>query len=69
MRKIRVLGCGLKESTIARDCAESGEVPKVVIGDTDEKKLEKAKKNIANPKLETAKLSVNDHDALVERLK
>jgi lysine 6-dehydrogenase len=69
MSKIMVLGCGLMGPTIARDCVESGEVSKVVIGDIDEKKLEKAEKSIANPKLETAKLSVTDHDGLVERLK
>ncbi|MBL7079204.1 saccharopine dehydrogenase NADP-binding domain-containing protein [Candidatus Bathyarchaeota archaeon] len=69
MSKIMVLGCGLMGPTVARDCVESGEVSKVVIGDIDEKKLEKAKKSIANPKLETAKLSVTDHDGLVERLK
>ena len=69
MSKIMVLGCGLMGPTVARDCAESGEVSKVVIGDIDEKKLEKAEKSIANPKLETAILSVTDHDGLVERLK
>nr|MBC8224873.1 saccharopine dehydrogenase NADP-binding domain-containing protein [Candidatus Bathyarchaeota archaeon] len=69
MSKIMVLGCGLMGPTVARDCAESGEVSKVVIGDIDEKKLEKAEKSIANPKLETVKLSVTDHEGLVERLK
>ena len=69
MSKIMVLGCGLMGPTIARDCAESGEVSKVVLGDIDEKKLKKAEKSIANPKLETVKLSVTDHEGLVERLK
>jgi len=69
MSKIMVLGCGLMGPTVARDCAESGEVSKVMLGDIDEKKLEKAEKSIANPKLETANLSVTDHDGLVKRLK
>jgi lysine 6-dehydrogenase len=69
MSKIMVLGCGLMGPTIARDCAESGEVSTVVIGDIDEKKLEKAEKKIASPKLETAKLNVTDHDGLVKRIR
>ena len=69
MSKIFVLGCGLMGPTIARDCAKSGEISKVVIGDIDEKKLEKAEKSIANPKLDTTKLSVTDHDGLVKHLR
>jgi lysine 6-dehydrogenase len=69
MRTIMVLGCGLMGPTIARDCVESGEVSKVVICDIDEKKLEKTEKSIANPKLETVKLSVTDHNGLVKQMR
>jgi len=69
MSKIMILGCGLMGPTIARDCAESDEVSKVAIGDIDEGKLEKAEQSIDNSKLETVKLSVTDHDGLVDHLK
>jgi lysine 6-dehydrogenase len=55
--------------TIARDCVESDEVSKVVIGDIDEEKLEKAERSIGNSNLETAKLSVTDHNGLVNHMK
>jgi lysine 6-dehydrogenase len=69
MSKIVVLGCGLMGPTIARDCAEDASVSRVLACDIDYERLEKAEEFVSNPKLETAKLSVTDHGALVEHLR
>jgi lysine 6-dehydrogenase len=69
MSKIVVLGCGLIGPTVARDCAEDSVVSRVLACDMDEERLGKAEEFVSNPKLETAKLSVADHGALVERMR
>jgi lysine 6-dehydrogenase len=69
MSKILVLGMGLMGPTVARDCAEEPGVSKVLGCDIDEAKLETAKKYVDNPKFETLKVSVTDHNALVKALK
>lgn len=69
MRKILVLGCGLMGPTVAKDCAESDEISKVVGCDIDEDRLKKCSEFVANPKFETAKLDITDHDALAQMMK
>ncbi|UCH56593.1 MAG: saccharopine dehydrogenase NADP-binding domain-containing protein [Candidatus Bathyarchaeota archaeon] len=69
MYKIMVLGCGLMGPTIARDCAESESVSKVLARDIDEEKLRNAKEFVSSPKLKTARLNIADHDALVKKMR
>ncbi len=69
MSKILVLGCGLMGPTVARDCAESDEVARVVGCDIDPERLKKCSEFVGSPKFEAAKLDITDHEALVERMR
>jgi lysine 6-dehydrogenase len=69
LSRILVLGCGLMGPTVAKDCAESDEVTEVVGCDVDQEKLDRAVEFVSNPKFEAVKLSVTDHDALVEGMR
>ena len=69
MNKILVLGCGLMGPTVARDCAESDEVSKVVGCDIDEGRLKRCSEFVANVKFEIAKVDIIDHDALVQKMR
>lgn len=69
MSKIMVIGSGLMGPTVARDCTESDDVSSVLLCDIDGAKLEKAKALIGNEKLDTAIVSITDHEALVETMK
>lgn len=68
MSKILVLGCGLMGPTVARDCAESGVVTKVVGCDIDPERLKRCSEFVDNPKFEAVRLDITDHDALVEQM-
>lgn len=68
MSKILVLGCGLMGPAIAKDCAESEEVSRVVGCDIDEDKLGKTAEFVANKKFETVKLDITDHESLVKHI-
>jgi lysine 6-dehydrogenase len=67
--KILILGMGLMGPTIAKDCAEAVEVQKVIGCDIDETKLREAEKYVNNKKFETKKLSVTEHEGLVEAMR
>jgi len=69
LNKILVLGCGLMGPTVARDCAESDEVSKVVGCDIDEGRLKRCSEFVANVKFEIAKVDIIDHDALVQKMR
>lgn len=63
------MGCGLMGPTVAKDCAESNDVTKVVGCDIDGEQLKKCEKFVSNRRFETSKLDLKDHEALVERMK
>jgi len=55
--------------TIAKDCAQEPDIEKVTGCDIDEKKLKEAEKYINNAKFHAEKLSVLDHEKLVEKMR
>ena len=67
--RILILGMGLMGPTIAKDCAEDPDVTRVTGADIDMAKLEESAKYVNNSKFDIIKLSVLDHDKLVETMK
>lgn len=67
--RILILGMGLMGPTIAKDCVEDPDVTRVTGADIDMKKLEESVNYINNSKFDIIKLSVLDHDKLVDKMK
>lgn len=55
--------------TIAKDCAQNKEVTRVEGCDIDEEQLKRCLKFVSNNKFETSTLDLNNHEALVKRMK
>lgn len=62
-------GCGEIGIFGTKDLVESSDVSRVIIGDLNIEKAEKAVADIDSPKLSTQKVDINDHQGLVEAMK
>lgn len=68
MSRILVSGCGLMGPAIAKDCAESKDVTKVVCCDIDGEQLKRCSEFVSNEKVETSKLDLTDYRTFVEKM-